>query len=111
MTSLDLLLNKAGFFTHEILLSEMRANLKLFTINQHEQPLLSLGMSMGIVSGKSELKSVDSSWASACLAIALKEALLVVVAIIDSGDLLSKACSTLIASFALVSKYGMPPFA
>lgn len=33
-------------------------------------------MSIGIVSGNSLLKSVDSSWARACLAIALRESLL-----------------------------------
>ena len=58
---------------------------------QHAHPSRSFSMWMLMGSWKSPLNSSDSSCMSAFLAIT------------------SKACSTLIASFALVSKYGMLP--
>lgn len=67
---------------------------------------------MGIVSGKSLLKSPASSWARACRAMT-KEPRLISCNAYEIKDILisipSKAWSTFTASFALVSKYGMPP--
>lgn len=78
---------------------------------QQAHPSLSFSMWMLIGSEKSPLNSSDSSCARAFLAMTGR--LIVSIWVSTSRNLLvywpSNACSTLIASFALVSKYGICP--
>ena len=61
-------------------------------------------------SEKSPLNSSDSSCASAFLAITKAYISSCPLSVYDEALVPSNACSTLTASFALVSKYGIPPF-
>ncbi len=80
--------------------------------HQHAQPSFSLSKWMSIGSEKSPLYSSDSSCANAFLAITVGDSSkhYSPISVMNGISIPSKACSTFTASFALVSKYGIPPF-